>query len=187
MEARQLLYSVEEFERIADSPENSDRLFELINGEMVEKLPTEEHGMIVALLVRLILNFILSNNIKGRVATEARHRIPGDNRNARLPDVSYREGNRPLVRQGSISEMPDLAVEVKSPDDSLKDMRAKARYYLANGTKLVWLVEPQRRFVEVYSLDDEAVLFEDDLLEGGTLLPGFRVTVREIFQDTAED
>lgn len=142
--------------------------------------------MIVVLIARLLLNFILANNIKGRVTTEVRYRMPNDNRNARLPDVSFRAGNSPLVRQGSVPEMPDLAVEVKSPDDKLKDMRAKARYYLANGTKLVWLVEPHRRFVEVYSPDEELVLLEDETLSGGTVLPGFQATVRELFQDTAE-
>ena len=185
MVARPLLYTVEEFEQIADSPENRDRLLELVDGEIAEKMPTEQHGMIVALIVRFLLNFIFANNIKGRVTTEARHRVPGDNRNARLPDVSYRAGSNPLVKKGSIAAMPDLAVEVKSPDDSLKDVRAKARYYLANGTKLVWLVEPQKRFVEVYSLSDEQVLVEGDTLDGGDVLPGFQMPVSAIFEDTA--
>jgi Uma2 family endonuclease len=187
MEARKLRYTVDEFERMADAPENRERLFELIDGELFEKVPTEQHGMIVALIVRLLLNFILAHDIKGRVVTEARHRIPGDNRNARMPDVSYRAGTAPLVTKGSIAAMPDLAVEVRSPDDSLRDMRAKARYYLANGSKLVWLVEPQRRFVEVYSLADETILFEGDVLDGGDVLPGFSVPVTELFRDTGAE
>ncbi len=187
MEARQLLYTVEEFEQIADQPENRDRLLELIDGEMAEKVPNEQHGMIVILIARFILNFILANNIKGRVVTEVRYRIPSDNRNARLPDVSYRAGSQPLVTKGSVPQMPDLAVEVKSPDDSLKDMRAKVRYYLANGTKLVWLVEPQKRFIEVYTPDDEQILFEGDMLDGGEVLPGFQMPVSAVFEDTAAE
>ena len=154
MEARQLLYTVDEFEKIADAPENRERLLELIDGEIVEKVPTELHGTVAAMFAHWLLNFIITHNIKGRVATEALHRMPKDKRNARLPDVSYRAGSQPIVTKGSVPQMPDLAVEVKSPDDTWKDLRTKARYYLANGTKLVWLVEPVRRFVEVYSPDD---------------------------------
>ena len=110
-----------------------------------------------------------------------------DKRNARLPDVSFRAGSQTIVTKGSVPQMPDLAVEVKSPDDAWKDLRAKARYYLANGTKLVWLVEPVRRFVEVYSADDEQVLFEGDTLNGGGVLPGFEMPVSAVFEDTAAE
>lgn len=187
MEARQLLYTVEEFEKIADAPENRERLLELIDGEIVDKSPSEHCGIVIAMIGHWLLNFIIANNIKGRVVTEVRHRMPKDKRNARLPDVSYRAGSKPLVTKGSVLQMPDLAVEVKSPDDAWKDLRAKARYYLANGTKLVWLVEPVRRFVEVYSPDDEQVLFEGDTLNGGTVLPGFEMPVSAIFEDTAAE
>ena len=187
MEARQLIYTVEEFEQYADAPENRDRLLELIDGEIVEKVPTEQHGMIVILIAHWLLNFILTNHIKGRVVTEVRYRSKEDRRNARIPDVSYRAGSNPLTKKGSVPELPDIAIEVKSPDDSLKDMRAKARYYLANGTKLVWLVEPQKRLVEVYSLDEEQVLIEGEVLDGGAVLPGFQMPVSAIFEDTAAE
>ena len=48
----------------------------------------------------------------------------------RLPDVSFIAGERPVVKKGSIPQMPDLAVEVQSPDDSPADMRAEAAFYL---------------------------------------------------------
>ena len=102
-----------------------------------------------------------------------------------MPDVSYRAGSNPLITKGSVPLMPDIAVEVKSPDDTLKDMRAKARYYLANGTKIVWLVEPQKRFVEVYTLDDEQIFIEGETLDGGEVLAGFQMPVSAIFEDTA--
>lgn len=184
MVVEQHLYAVEEFEQLADSPENRDRLLELVNVEIVEKVPTEKHGMLVGNIY-----FHIRGNVQqtrsGRVVMEVRHKAPGDSRNARIPDISYIAGNRPPVEQGSVPQMPDLAVEVKSPDDSWKDMREKARYYLAHGTKMVWLVHPQKRFVEVYTPDEELVLFEDDLLDGGEVLPGFQMRVRDIFEDTA--
>jgi Uma2 family endonuclease len=186
MEARQLLYTVKEFEQIADQPENRDRLLELIDGEMVEKVPTQKHGMCAGNIYGYLWNHVREKR-SGRVVMEVRYRTTGDKRNARIPDVSYTSGNAPPVEKGSVPQMPDLAVEVKSPDDSLKSMRAKARYYLAHGTKLVWLVESQKRFVEVYSLDDEQVLFENDILASGEVLPGFQMPVSAVFEDTAAE
>lgn len=186
MEARQLLYTVEEFEKIADAPENRERLLELINGEIVEKVPTQLHGMCCGNIYGHLWNDVRQRR-SGRVVMEVRYRSPEDRRNALIPDVSYSSGNNPPVTRGSVPQMPDLAVEVKSPDDAWKDLRAKARYYLANGTKLVWLVEPVRRFVEVYSADDEQVLFEGDTLNGGGVLPGFEMPVSAVFEDTAAE
>ena len=78
--------------------------------------------------------------------------------------------------------MPDLAVEVKSPDDSLSKLREKAAYYLANGTLLAWLVYPKKRLVIVLTPDSEEILTEDDTLDGGDVLPGFTLPVRDIFR-----
>lgn len=76
---------------------------------------------------------------------------------------------------------PDLAVEVKSPDDSLKKMTEKAAYYLANGVRMVWLIYPKMKLVEVLTPDDRQLLNENDTLDGGSVLPGFTMAVRDIF------
>lgn len=186
MEARQLLYTVEEFEQYADAPENRERLLELVDGEIVEKVPTQKHGICAGNIYGYFWTFVKKTR-SGRVVMEVRYRTPQDKRNSRIPDVSYTSGNAPIVERGSVQQMPDIAIEVKSPDDSLKDMRAKARYYLANGTKLVWLVEPQKRFVEVYTLDEEQVFIEGETLDGGEILPGFGMPVSAIFEDTAAE
>lgn len=76
---------------------------------------------------------------------------------------------------------PLLAVEIKSDSNSFKDLRAKARQYLAHGTAMVWLIYPERRFIEVYQAEsDDQVLFEGDTLDGGAVLPGFQVKVAEL-------
>jgi Uma2 family endonuclease len=79
--------------------------------------------------------------------------------------------------------MPDLAVEIKSPDDSNKDMRAAADFYIANGCKLVWLVFPDKKMVEVHRPNaDYETFLSDETLSGGELLPDFSMTVAEIFE-----
>ena len=80
--------------------------------------------------------------------------------------------------------LPDLAVEIKSPDDTVKEMREKAAYYLAHGVRLVWLVYPHKRLVEVYRPDaDVEILAVGDVLTGGEVLPGFSIPVADVFAD----
>jgi Uma2 family endonuclease len=176
------LYTLDEFEQLLTHQEQRDRLLELIDGEIVEKIPTEEHGEIQLIIGGALRTFVISRKL-GRVSLEARHRMPGDNRNSRLPDISFIAGNRPRVTQGSIPQMPDLAVEIKSPDDSLKGLREKAQYYLANGTRMVWLVDPAKRLAILLTPDDEQILLENESLDGGDVLPGFSLPLREVFAD----
>jgi Uma2 family endonuclease len=180
------LYTVDEFEQYADSPENSERLLELIDGEIVEKMPNEEHGM-VSINLTTPLDIFIRKNKSGRLVVEVRYRAPGDTRNACIPDIAFRAGNKPLVKRGSVPELPDLAVEIKSPDDSLKAVREKVRYYLANGVRLVWLVLPAQKVIEVYTPSEEFILTEADTLSGGDVLPGFALSVREVFADPMAD
>lgn len=178
-------YTVEEFERFLALPENADRLFELIDGEIVEKMPTEEHGLIQVNVAAELRNYAKPREL-GRVTVEPRHQTPEDRYNSRLPDIAFTSKERalPLVTKGAVPQLPDLAVEIQSPDDSLRKMRAKAAYYLANGSRLVWLVLPEKRLVEVYRADGEVdILTENDTLDGGDVLPGFTLPVQEIFAE----
>jgi Uma2 family endonuclease len=184
MRVQEKQVTVDEFEAILQQPENDSRLLELIHGEVVEKVPTEEYGLIAANIVAFLWTYVRSTR-SGRVTSETRHRTEGDAYNDRIPDVSYRAGSDPVVTQGAVMSMPDLAVEVRSPDDSLRKLREKARYYLENGSQLVWLVLPEMRLVEVYTTDEDRILTIDDTLTGGDLLPGFSLPVREIFADPA--
>lgn len=76
-----------EFERFLQLPENKERLFELINGEIVEKMPTEEHGMIVINIGAAIRIFLKQHQV-GRVGAEIRYKLPADRYNSRMPDLS---------------------------------------------------------------------------------------------------
>ncbi len=178
--------TVEEFETFAESGENRHRLLELINGEVVEKMPTEEHGITAGKFARYIGNFIEDNEIAGYVGVEIRHRRTGDKYNSRLPDVSYRAATTPVVRKGAVPHMPDLAVEIQSPDDTLRDMRATAEYYLRNGSKLVLLAYPAVKMIEACTLNTEGMLDiqsygEDDSVDCSLVIPDLLLTVRKLF------
>lgn len=177
------LYTVKEFEAFIARPENRERRFELIHGEIFEKMPTQLHGWIIAILLQALMNY-LDNNPIGWVFPEARYGMPDDDSNDRVPDLSFiREELGPLVEKGAAPYMPDLAVEVQSPDDSPKEMQEKAEYYLANGSRMVWLIftNKHNRRVEVFRPNQSVqTLGMYDTLEGG-VLPDFKLAVKALF------
>lgn len=172
-------YTIEEFDTYAaDRP---DQLLELINGRIVEKVVGLKHGKIVLKIGARLVIWTEQHNIKGHYGTEVHHRLPDDDKNKVMPDVSF-QYSETEAGSGIVIGMPDFVVEVKSPRDSYDDMRDKARFYLANGTRLVWLIYPPRRIVEVYFADETSELFDkDQVLSGGDVLPGFEMAVSDIF------
>jgi Uma2 family endonuclease len=177
------LYTVDEFEEFLNRPENDDRYFELVNGEIVEKVPTQKHG-VISVNVTTDVRIWVRKTGKGRVASEVRHRVLGDQYNARQPDIAYYlDASSPSIDRGAVPQLPDLAIEIKSPDDSYKKLREKADYYLANGTKVVWLIYPEKQMVEVLTPDDFQIFRSGEIVDGGDILPGFTMKVDDIFAD----
>ena len=77
--------------------------------------------------------------------------------------------------------MPDLAVEVLSPDDRSRDILDKVGEYLQAGVPLVWVIDPKRRTAAAYrSLTDVRTLGPDDALDGADVVPGFRCALAEV-------
>ncbi len=139
--------------------------------------------LIAALLASVLVTFLRTHPI-GWVMVEARYRLPDDNENDFIPDVSFVSKEQgPLVEKGPAPYMPDFVVEIKSPDDKIPDMRKKAAYYLAHGSRLVWLVYTEKKRIIVLTADSEVTLNEDDQLNGGEVLPGFELLVRDIFPE----
>lgn len=78
--------------------------------------------------------------------------------------------------------MPDVIVEIMSPDESIDELREKAKYYLKNGARLVILTFPKQKIVEVCRLDAPTeMLTVEDTLEGYDVLPGFALPVAKLF------
>lgn len=79
---------------------------------------------------------------------------------------------------------PDLAVEVAAPRQSRRALGSKAQRYLAAGTRLVWIIWPQRQQVDVWHPDHAAptaTLGSGDLLDGEEVVPGFSYPVERLF------
>src|SRR5262249_23718240 len=159
--------TAEEFARIIAQTENADRLFELINGEMIEKVPTQFHALIASFLNAILYVYTQKNPI-GWVFSELRIKLPDADVNDRIPDIAFvLKAGRSFEANAPLSHMPDLAIEIQSPDQSDKLMTDKAAFYLANGARMVWIVYPTKRLVEVITPTDRKLLTESDTLSGG--------------------
>ncbi|MDZ4765909.1 MAG: Uma2 family endonuclease [Chloroflexota bacterium] len=184
--AIQTRWTVAAYEQFIALPENTDRRIELIDGEIVEKnMPTQEHGVTGSILNGMLFIWWDKGGRKGWLMIETRVGLPDDDANDRIPDLSYITPERaePLRRKGAVPYMPDLAVEILSPDESLAKTRAKIQYYLDHGTRLAWLLIPAKRAIEVYRANGEVELLtaeQDDILDGGDVLLGFAANVKTI-------
>lgn len=181
MQVKDKLYTVKEFEQILAEPVNQDRLLELINGEIFEKLPTEKHGRIVIRLSAKMYDHAEENNL-GKVTTEARHQLPGDKDNSYIPDISFISGEREEVEEGAIPQMPDLAVEIQSPKQSPEILLEKIKGCLDKGGKMAWLFLTDEVVKVLRPGRETLTLTIEDTLDGEDILPGFSMSVREIFR-----
>ncbi|MCL4246959.1 MAG: Uma2 family endonuclease [Anaerolineae bacterium] len=177
--------TIDEFEAFLALPENQDRRFELIHGEIVEQMPNEYHNLISGNLY-FLLRLFLQNHDLGQVTYETRYRAnPDDSENDRIPDISFTTRARlmPVVTQGAVPQIPDLCIEIQSPNDYPKQMRDKAYYYLKNGAQQVWLIYTRKSLIEgMYPDGQSDFYYPGDTLTGGDLLPGFEVALETIFK-----
>lgn len=177
------LLTAEEFFALPDPLDGSKQ--ELVRGKVITMPgPGVEHGEVQLALGSLIRVFLLSNRI-GRVVTESGTVTERKPDTVRGPDVSYYSKERlPLDQRvvGYHTEVPDLCVEVVSPSNSMRGLKAKAKEYLFAGVRLVWIVDPEDRTVTVVVDPLESRTLEADAtLDGGDVLPGFSCKVADLF------
>jgi len=180
MAVQRKLMTAEEFEAFTLLPENVDRIFEFIDGEIFE-LPSNPYSSeIASMLIRFLGNYVYPNNL-GRVTGENGGYIVAGSRMA--PDVAFirRDRQDQLARQGYNPIAPDLAVEVISPTDKAEDTDKKLKKY-AEAEVLVWVVYPETQTVVVHTPGKaKQTLGIEGILDGGDVLLGFTIAIREIF------
>ena len=161
------------------------KVTELIRGRLVvHEPPGTWHGVIAATLTRLLGDFVARHGLGVVAAQDTGFKIAADPDTVRAPDVAFIGRQQAgLIRERGYAELaPDLLAEILSPDDRPGEVLAKVADWLAAGTTLVWVVDPERLDVRVYRGDGSlAVLHESDSLDGEEVLPGFSCPVRELF------
>jgi Uma2 family endonuclease len=169
---------------VVTARDHLNRLCELIDGVLVEKPMGYYESRLAAILIYFLEEYLARNDIGFVLGADAMLGIlPGQ---VRLPDVSFFYWNRfpgRILPPGAILRMtPDLAVEILSPSNRLREMERKLRELFAGGTQLVWHVDPDRRAVRVYTASDEFTeLDSTQALDGRDILPGFSLPLQHWF------
>lgn len=182
--------TLEEFSRLYDQ----EGPFEIIDGERIPKMPNiARHSVFIRALFRLLDAFCVVNAL-GEVFNETTFVLTHGSswvKGSRIPDLMFfsaekwaqytteTEGweDKPFVL------LPDLVIEVVSPNDLYSDIQSRVNRYLADGIRMVWVVDPRRKQVMVYDGGGHyATLGVGDALTGGDVLPGFTTALSELFK-----
>lgn len=156
--------------------------FELVDGEIREVSPAGfSHGEISVRLAALLLEHVRRDGLGRVVDSSTGFRLPSGN--VRAPDVAFVAASRidaAGVPRGFFPGAPDLAVEVLSPSDRVRELLDKVGEWLQSGARLVWVVDPEARTVTVHrAISDVRTLRDGELVEGEDVVPGFRCTLSD--------
>jgi Uma2 family endonuclease len=167
------LVSAEDLERL--TPPNT--LSELVRGVMVVREPPGfRHGLVTTKLAKRLIDHVDAHGQGQVLAADTGFTLFRNPDTVRAPDVAFVRHDRvPEPPPTGYAEFaPDLVVEVLSPNDRPGEVLAKVADWLTAGTRLVWVLDPERRCARVYRADgSEALIPEDGTLEGEDVLPGF--------------
>ena len=147
-------------------------------GDVVEMTPMPDHANTQTLTGTHLTLWLWTGALPGYLAGSEIAFNLGDWRCR--PDMALSHVRGKVIPR----EAPLLAVEIRSDSNTWRELRAKAERYLAHGTQMVWLVDTDARSLELHRADaPPQTLRGDDLIDGGAVLPGFRLPVSDLFPD----
>lgn len=173
-------------EAFAKTGEETDGC-ELVRGELVRMPPPKgKHGAAcinAGFLLKTYTKVIGHGTVLGNDTGLITERGPDTVRGVDLMVYLNPSWAGKEIPEDYLTEPPNLAVEVRSPDQSWKQLLEKVTEYLNRGVPLVWVIDPNTRRVHVFQPDQEPQVYAgDNHLDGGTILPGFRCKVAELFE-----
>jgi Uma2 family endonuclease len=168
-----------------------DMLYEVVDGQILEKNMGSRENEIATILGGYLFQFARANRL-GRALVEFVFRIIVEENMQRRPDVAFVSHarwpyNRRVPNVPVWDMVPDLAIEVISPSDMMSAVLRKVHDYFKAGVSRVWVVYPEQAEVYIYSSPKQIeVVGVGQELDGGDLLPGFRLPVAVLFEDEPE-
>ncbi len=165
-------------------PDDGDR-YEVIDGELVNVGDSGmEHGNIGIFLGGLIEIFVRQHKLGVACDSSTAFKMRGGNK--RSPDISFVSKERLVglkrLPKGFFDGAPDLVVEIISPGNTFEEIHNKIEEYFESGTRLLWVIHPDERYVLVYhSPQPDRLLRGDDVLDGEDVILNFQVAVSELF------
>ena len=166
---------------------DDEHQYEIVDGNRLEKPAMSTISTRLSFLIAHYLELFVSANRLGRAFMEQIFWLNKSRKLARRPDAAYVSYDRwpedkPLLDTDPWDLVPELAVEVMSPSNSSQATEGKIEEYFEAGVQLVWLVYPKLRKVYVYqSATEVRILTHKDVLDGGSVLPEFRLPLTNIF------
>ena len=163
------------------------RLFELVDGVLVEKAMSSRESLLAAHVIFEIKLHLKSEDLGVVLGADGMLRLRP--RLVRIPDVSFiswdqmPSGEFPTDPIASL--YPDLAVEVLSDSNTPREIARKLEEYFEAGCRLAWIIDPETRTADVYTSPDHCThLRATQSLDGGEVLPGFKLALKELFAST---
>lgn len=159
---------------------------ELMYGELITMSPAARpHGKYLTELARLIGNYLSEDPVGEAYTVDTGYLLSRNPDLLLAPDLSIiLNENLPEdpPETGFEDLVPDMVVEVLSPSERMGRVNRKVREYLAAGVKLVWLVDPGQRNITVHAPNQPMQVIEVGAeLDGGEVLPEFRLSLSEFF------
>jgi Uma2 family endonuclease len=163
------------------------RLCELVEGTLVEKALGSKESLLATEVARRLGNFVHERDLGAVLGADGMLRLYQGL--VRIPDVSYtaweRVPNHEWPDEPVAAIVPDLAVEVISKNNTKAEIKRKLREYFLAGTRLAWVIDPKKQTATIYtSADKPRAVGKTGSLDGGALLPGFRLPLPELFART---
>lgn len=160
--------------------------FELVSGVLVRMSPSSVRSNAISIrIAHLMLGFVDDHDLGAVGGSEGGFRLKADPDTVRAPDVWFIRKDR--IPAGGIPDdfwpgAPDLAAEVLSPTDRTADIWRRVGEYLEAGARLVWVLDPKTQSAVAFPADSLPVIIPaDGVLDGGAVLPGFVLPLREVF------
>ncbi len=144
-------------------------------------LPTLEHGEVIAALIAALRPYVLAHKLGRVFAPQTTYHLSGIP--DREPDTSFIRRER-LPKDPNVDPdmPPDVAVEVVSRTDTFGTVNLKVKQYLDVGVRMVWLINPDLKTIDVYQPGEPSRRFNiGDSLVGDPVIPGFALPVSELF------
>lgn len=166
-------------------------LYEIVNGQRVDLPPTSAYATWLASHLHGRLGPYAEDKGLGTSVIEMLFVLDTEHDLRRRPDVAFVSTarwplDRALPMTGDWNVVPDLAVEVISPNDVFQDVLARVREYFYYGVQVVWVIAPEEQQVYVYDAPTHVrILTVQDDLTGDEVIPGFRMPIGQLFQSAA--
>ena len=159
---------------------------EFVCGRIEQKpMPTWNHSRLAARLSFFLEAYFMAH-AEGFANVELRHASASEGR-AYIPDISVSSAGtapRSLAerRSGAVEQLPDIAIEIVSPDDRPGRVADKLAFYLRSGVPLVWIVDPEDRSVSIFEPGKPVrMLGSEDILDAKPVLTEFTLPVDSLF------